>query len=84
MTDTFQITHNREFLQLSDEEQAALHKEIAEGLNYAIAHHDTYACYLKGMLLYFGNLGYPEDPSAALEPLERGCQMAYMVGSGRL
>lgn len=84
MTDTFQITHNREFLQLSDEEQAALHKEIAEGLDYAIAHHDTYACYLKGMLLYFGNPGYPEDPSAALEPLERGCQMAYMVGSGRL
>ena len=66
------------FLEFSQERQEALHREIAEGLDFAIAHHDAYACYLKGSLLYLGNLGYPEDEEAALEPLERGCEM----GSG--
>lgn len=66
-----------DFLALSPEEQEALHKEISEGLDYAIAHHDRYACFLKGMCLYCGNLGYTEDLIQALEPLERGCQMGH-------
>ena len=65
------------FLALPQEQQEALHREIAEGLDYAIEHHDRFACFLKGCCLYFGNLGYPEDPVRALEPLERGCQMGH-------
>ena len=65
------------FLALSGEEQEALHKEISEGLDYAIAHHDRYACFLKGICLYYGNLGYTEDIIQALEPLERGCEMGH-------
>ena len=65
------------FLALPEEEQEALHQEIAQGLDYAIEHHDRYACFLKGCCLYFGNLGYQEDPVLALEPLERGCQMGH-------
>ena len=66
-----------DFLALSREEQEALHKEISEGIDYAISHHDRYACFLKGLCLYYGNLGYPEDLVQALEPLERGCQMGH-------
>lgn len=66
-----------DFLALSGEEQEALHKEISEGLDYAIAHHDRYACFLKGICLYYGNLGYTEDLIQALEPLERGCEMGH-------
>ena len=65
------------FLTLSSEEQEALHKEISEGIDYAISHHDRYACFLMGMCLYCGNLGYTEDLIQALEPLERGCQMGH-------
>ncbi len=65
------------FLALPEEQQEALHREIAEGLDYAIEHHDRYACFLKGCCLYFGNQGYPEDAVQALEPLERGCQMGH-------
>ncbi len=64
-----------DFQALSPEEQEALHKEIAEGLDYAIAHHDRYACFLKAVLLYYGYLGYPDDLAAAFAPLERGMQM---------
>ena len=66
-----------DFLALSGEEQEALHKEISEGLDYAIAHHDRYACFLKGICLYYGNLGYTEDIIQALESLERGCEMGH-------
>lgn len=66
-----------DFLALSGEEQEALHKEISEGIDYAISHHDRYACFLKGMCLYYGNLGYTEDLIQALEPLERGCEMGH-------
>ena len=66
-----------DFLALSGEEQEALHKEISEGLDYAIAHHDRYACFLKGICLYYGSLGYNEDIIQALEPLERGCEMGH-------
>ena len=66
-----------DFLALSGEEQEAFHKEISEGLDYAIAHHDRYACFLKGICLYYGNLGYTEDIIQALEPLERGCEMGH-------
>ncbi len=65
------------FLALPEEEQEALHQEIAQGLDYAIEHHDRNACLLKGCCLYFGNLGYQEDAVQALEPLERGCQMGH-------
>lgn len=65
------------FLALPQEQQEALHREIAEGLDYAIEHHDRFACFLKGCCLYFGNLGYPEDAVQALVPLERGCQMGH-------
>lgn len=64
-----------DFEKLSAPEQEALHREIARGLDYAIAHQDSYACYLKGTLLFFGCLGFPEDEDAALVPLERGCEM---------
>ncbi|MBQ5360552.1 MAG: sel1 repeat family protein, partial [Lachnospiraceae bacterium] len=66
-----------DFLALSGEEQEALHKEISEGLDYAIAHHDRYACFIKGICLYYGNLGYTEDLIQALESLERGCEMGH-------
>ena len=65
------------FLAHSPEEQEALHREMAEGLDDAIAHHDRYACFLKAVLLYNGYLGYPEDVAQALEPLERGCQLGH-------
>lgn len=65
------------FLEHSQEEQEALHREIAEGLDYAIAHHDRYACFVKGCCLYCGNLGYPEDLEQALEVVERGCEMGH-------
>ena len=65
------------FLTLSSEEQEALHKEISEGIDYAISHHDRYACFLKGICLYYGNLGYTEDIIQALVPLERGCEMGH-------
>lgn len=66
-----------DFLALSREEQEALHREISEGLDFAIAHHDRYACFLKAMCLYYGNLGYTEDLIQALVPLERGCEMGH-------
>ena len=65
------------FLEYSPEEQEALHREIAEGLDYAIAHHDRYACFVKGCCLYCGYLGYPEDLEQALEVVERGCEMGH-------
>ena len=64
-----------DYLKLSPREQDAVHREIVEGLEYAIDHYDRYACYLKGALLCDGLLGFPEDPAAALAPLERGCAM---------
>lgn len=66
---------SEDFQKLSPGEQDALHKEIEQGLDYAIAHYDGYACFLKAALLYDGSLGYPEDKEAALEPLEAGCEM---------
>lgn len=71
-----------DFLALSPEEQEALHAEIAEGLDEAIARFDRYACYLKGVLLYFGELGFEKDVVAALEALERGCELGQADCSG--
>ena len=68
-----------DFEKLSPERQEALHKEIAEGLDYAIARHDCFACYSKGSHYYLGDLGFDEDPAKALEPLRRGLEM----GDGR-
>lgn len=64
-----------DFLALSPEKQNELHNEIAEGLDYAIARYDSYACYLKGFLLHSGFLGYAENQEEALIPLERGCEL---------
>ena len=64
-----------DFLALSPEEQTILHQEIDEGLDYAIARHDGFACYLKGALLYLGQLGYSENNEEALRPLSRGCEL---------
>lgn len=66
-----------DFLALSPEEQNKLHNEIAEGLDYAIARYDSYACYLKGFLLHLGFLGYAENQEEALIPLERGCELGH-------
>lgn len=63
------------FVKLPEQEQEALHKEIAEGLDDAITHYDRYACYLKGVLLYTGELGFTPDILASLELLRRGCEM---------
>ena len=72
----FKAGMNKEdFEKLPVPEQESLHREIARGLDYAIAHHDSYACYLKGVLLYLGYLGFPQDDDAASEPVERGCEM---------
>lgn len=64
-----------DFLKLSPEQQTSLHQEIDGGLDYAIAHHDGFACYLKGALLYLGQLGYSENNEEALKPLSRGCEL---------
>ena len=64
-----------DFLALSPEEQTILHQEIDEGLDYAIARHDGFACYLKGALLFLGHLGYSENHEEALRPLSRGCEL---------
>ena len=64
-----------DFLAFSPEEQEKLHNEIAEGLDYAIARYDAYACFLKGYLLHVGFLGYEENQKEALIPLERGCEI---------
>ena len=64
-----------DFLKLSPEQQTSLHQEIAEGLDFAIARYDSFACYLKGVLLYLGHLGYTEDFEEALKSLTRGCEM---------
>ena len=63
------------FEKRSSKEQVALHQEIAAGLDDAIAHHDRNACFLKAALYYDGLLGFPKDAVAAMEPLERGCEM---------
>lgn len=68
-----------DFEKLTPERQTALHREIAEGLDYAIARHDRYACYLKGCNAYLGILGFEEDWVKAMEPLRRGLAM----GEGR-
>ena len=60
---------------LSRQEQEAFHAEIAGGLDEAIARYDRYACYLKGVLIYFGELGFEQDVAASLEALERGCEL---------
>lgn len=64
-----------DFLALSPQEQTILHQEIDEGLDYAIAHNDGFACYLKGASLYLGQLGYSENYEEALRPLSRGCEL---------
>lgn len=64
-----------DFLALSPEERTILHQEIDEGLDYAIARHDSFACYRKGVLLYLGQLGYSENNEEALKPLSRGCEL---------
>ena len=64
-----------DFLALSPEERTILHQEIDEGLDYAIARHDGFACYLKGALLFLGHLGYSENHEEALRPLSRGCEL---------
>lgn len=66
-----------DFENLSAGQQAALHEDIAEGLDYAIARHDRYACYRKGVLQYYGWLGFSKDTVAALRTLERGCEMGH-------
>ena len=68
-----------DFEKLPPERQEALHKELAEGLDYAIARHDRFACYSKGCNYYLGELGFEKDPVKALEPLRRGLEM----GDGR-
>ena len=68
-----------DFEKLPRERQEALHKEISEGQDYAIAHHDIYACYCKGCNYYLGALGFEQDFIKALEPLQRGLEM----GDGR-
>lgn len=52
-----------------------LHRQIAEELDFAIARHDRYACFLKAALLCDGSLGFPKDLVASLQTLERGCEM---------
>ena len=67
------------FEKLPSERRKTLYKEIADGLDYAIAHHDLYSCYCKGAAYYLGNLGFEQDCAKALEPLQRGLEM----GEGR-
>ena len=43
--------------------------------NEAITRFDRYACFLKGALLYLGNLGLEHDLATSLETLGRGCKM---------
>ena len=69
------LMEQEDFLAFSPEEQEKLHNEIAEGLDYAIARYDAYACFLKGYLLHVGFLGYEENQKEALIPLERGCEI---------
>ena len=52
-----------------------LHRQLAEELDFAIARHDSYACFLKAALLCDGSLGFPRDLVASLQTLERGCEM---------
>ena len=64
-----------EFENLPPERQESLHKELAEGLDYAIDHHDRFACYCKGANYYLGVLGFEQDYVKALEPLQRGIEL---------
>ena len=73
------VMEQETFEELSPERQAALHKEIAEGQDYAIARHDRFACFCKGCNYYLGSLGFNQDCVKALEPLQRGLEM----GDGR-
>ena len=78
------VMNQEDFLKLSKEEQETLHREIVEGLDYAIARHDRYACYLKGLCLYCGNLGMEKDPAAAFQAFEEGCRMGQSSCYGML
>ena len=69
------IMDQEKFLQLSDSEQRTLHEEIAEGLDYAIGHHDRYAYFLKALSLYGGELGFEQDIATAIQLFSRGCEM---------
>ena len=64
-----------DFLALSAQERTILHQEIDEGLDYAIAHNDGFACYLKGASVYLGQFGYSENNEEALRALSRGCEL---------
>lgn len=64
-----------EFKSLSPQQQEILHQEIAEGLDYAIARHDSFACFIKAYSQYCGELGYSINYEEALKSLERGCEM---------
>lgn len=73
------VMEQEDYEKLPPERQETLHKALAEGMDYAISHHDRFACYLKGMVYYLGILGFDEDLVKALEPLQRGAEM----GDGR-
>lgn len=64
-----------DYLAHSPQQRELLHKEIASDLDYAIARHNSYACYLKGWVLEQGELGYSKSPEEALKALERGCEL---------
>lgn len=68
-------TEQETFLELSDDEQQALHDEIVNDLNYAIDHYYGYACYLLAANIYNGDLGFEQDIAEAIRVLQRGCQL---------
>lgn len=64
-----------DFLELSEAEQQALHDEIDHDLHYAIDHYDGSACWLLGISLYYGELGFEQDTAEAIRILQRGQQL---------
>ena len=64
-----------EFENLPPERQEFLHKELAEGLDYAIAHHDAFACLGKACFYYQGILGFETDYEKAIAAAQRGLEM---------
>ncbi len=64
-----------DYKMLPPERQEVIHNELAEGLDYAIAHYDTFACFCKGIIYYQGILGFETDYEKAIAAAQRGLEM---------
>ena len=66
---------HEDYIALPEEKQKELHEEIDQGLRYAIAHYDRYACYILAFYMYYGQMGYEANTVEAITFAKRGCEL---------